>query len=135
MRIESVQSNNVNFNSLQIRNIGHFYYKDFDIKRCQNQLANTKFLDVVIDSHGLSIKEKMTEILHKIRSFSFFPQEKSVAINMEGEKDPFIKLQYDSANKAKAVWEKLAKIGRTNNNLEEYTILTLWLEKIFANKK
>ena len=112
MRINSVQNNDTNFTSLQVRNVGSFYYKDFDIKRCQNRLANTKILDVVIDSHGLSIKEKMTEALHQIQSFSLFPKENSVAINMIGEKEPFIKFKYDSVEKAKAVWEKLSKFNK-----------------------
>jgi len=134
MRINSVQNNGINFKSLQIRNVGQFYYKDFDLKRSQNRLANTKILDVVIDSHGLSIKEKMTEALHQIQSFSLFPQENSIAINMINEKEPFIKFKYDSIKKAKAVWEKLLKIDNTQSNLEKYTLLTLWLEKCFTKQ-
>ena len=132
MRINSVQNNGVKFKSLHINNVETFFYKDVDIKRCANRLANTKIMDVVIDKHGLSIKEKKADILHRIQSFSLFPKENSVGINMVGEKEAIYKIKYNSLEKAKNVWEKLVKISRTHNALDEYTIIALWLEKYFA---
>ena len=52
------------------------------LKQCYDSLSTTKHVDVFIDSQGITIKKKMTEILQKIQSFSLFPQEKSVGINV-----------------------------------------------------
>ena len=136
MRISCVQNNNnLNFNALQIRDVEPFYFRDLDISYCKNKLANTQVLDVVIDSHGLALKEKMTDVLHRIQSFSLFPLEKAVAVNMIGEKEPFYKWSYDTIEKAKNVWKKLSKIGKTNSRLNEYTIVTLWLDKNLRKMK
>ena len=74
MRVNNVQKN-MNFSALQIRNKVDFYCKAYDINRCKERLADTKFVDVIIDSHWLAIKEKMTEVLQRIQSFSLLPQE------------------------------------------------------------
>lgn len=135
MRINNVQNNNVRFNALQVHYVDSFRFRELDINRCKNQLANTQVLDVVIDNHGLAIKEKMTDVLHRIQSFSLFPNENTVAINMIGEKEPLCKLKYASKEKAEAIWQKLSKIGKTKTVLDEYTILTLWLDKCLRKKK
>ena len=93
MRIFSVQ-NNTDFKALQVRNKGCFYYKASELTLCKEKLAKTKFIDLIIDSHGLAIKEKKTDVLQRIQSFSLFPQENCVSVNMFGEKNPKYKFSY-----------------------------------------
>ena len=131
MRVTSVQ-NNTSFKALQIRNQGCFYYKASELSRCKEKLANTKFVDVIIDSHGMAIKDKKTDVLQRIQSFSLFPQENSVSVNMIGEKNPKYKFFYLSLAKAKEEWNNLRLGTRQDSSLVCYTKVALWLEELLA---
>ena len=135
MRINRIQSDNVNFSALQVNYADSLRFREKDIMHYKDKLANTKVFDVVIDSHGLALKEKMTDVLHRIQSFSLFPKENSIAVNLIGEKKPLCKFKYSTIEKAEAIWEKLSNISKTKNSLEEYAIVTLWLDKCLRNKK
>lgn len=133
MRINVVQ-NNMDFKALHIRNSGNFYYRACDISRCKEQLADTKFLDLIIDSHGLAIKEKKTDILNRIQSFSLYPKENSVSVNMIGEKKHSYKFIFKTLQEAKANWKLLASFSK-GFIIDEYTEIILWLEKQFIKNK
>ena len=129
MRINSVQNCSVTFNALQVQSANYCHFRNCDISHYESKLANTQMFDVVIDSKGLALKDKMTDVLHKIQSFSLYPKENAVAINMIGEGEPAYKLTYATIEKAKTIWGKLSKIAKTKSCLDEYTIITLWLDK------
>ena len=133
MRINSID-NNVKFGTLHVRNFDALTYKEADILRCKEKLANTKIFDVVIDENGLALKEKMTDILHKIQSFSLFTKENSVGIRMAKEDNVLYKFKYKSYEKAEAVWKNLADISKNKSFLEQYTIIALWLDKKLGKK-
>ena len=131
MRIMSVQ-NSVAHKSLDVRYPQH-WYRSADIKVFEKKLENTKFVDVVIDSHGLAIKEKMTDILHRIQSFSLLLLENAVGINVVGQEEPAYKFVYNDLDEAKSAWRNLS--GKScSNGLEEYTNLALLLDKNFSSK-
>lgn len=127
MRVSGVQ-NNTGFKALQIRNQGCFYYKASELNICKEKLAKTKFIDVIIDSHGMAIKDKKTDVLHRIQSFSLFPQEKCVSVNMIGENIPKYKFSYPTLSIAKDEWDNLREDTRTCSSLNYYTKVALWLE-------
>ena len=84
---------------------------------------------MIIDSHGLAIKEKKTDILNRIQSFSLFPQENSVSVNMIGEETPKYKFNYPTLPIAKNVWNDLREKASEGTFLEFYTNIALWLEE------
>ncbi len=133
MRISRVE-NSAAFGQLQIRSKGPYFLSESKIKTCEKKLSKTKFIDVILDSHGVAIKEKMTEILHRIQSFSLFPLENSVGIKMIGEKEPLFKFRYSTNEEAENVWETLSSYSR-KNSLDEYTEVALWLEKQMETKQ
>lgn len=135
MRINSVQKNTVAFNSLQVYSANIWQLRPSEIKRCGQKLANTKVFDVIIDSHGFAIKEKKTDVLKRIQSFSLFPKENAVSINMVGEKEPLYKFSYKNLNEAKDTWESFNEIYKKESPLGEYTKVALWLEKNFQKIK
>lgn len=135
MRIFSVQNNNANFKQLQVHSPQYFYYKPSDINRCRQKLAKTEFIDVIIDSKGLSIKEKMTGILQKIQSFSLFPKENAVSVNMLGEKEPAYKFSYDTLDEAKENWKYLSDAAKKQNVINEYMQIALWIDNNFKSSK
>ena len=126
MRVNTVQ-NSCNFKMLQVRSNGCIY-NESKIRACEKQLAKTKFVDVILDSHGLALKDKMTDILYRIQSFSLFPIEKSVGIRMRGVDDPVFKFDYGTISEAKNAWQEL-KDCSSSTFIEEYTKVALWLEK------
>ncbi len=132
MRINGMQKNNTNFKSLYVANNPYWNYNSHQIESYGRKLAGTKFVDLIIDSHGLAIKKKMTDILQRIQSFSLFPKENSVAINMIGEKNPIYKFTFKTLQEAKANWDYLTSLSK-NSSLNEYTEVTLWLEKQLEN--
>lgn len=134
MRINSID-NNVKFGTLHVRNFDALTYKEADILRCKEKLANTKMFDVVIDENGLALKEKMTDILHKIQSFSLLTKENAVGIRMANEDNILYKFKYKSYEKAESVWKKLANISKNKSFLEKYTIIALWLDKRLGKNK
>ena len=127
MRIERVQ-NCAAFGQLQSRVKYPYYINEAKIKACEKKLADTRFVDIILDSHGFAIKDKMTDILHRIQSFSLFPQENAVGIRMVGKKEPIYKFQYDTKEKARSEWDKLC-FENTKNSLDAYTNIALWLEE------
>ena len=131
MRINCVQ-NNTSFKALQIRNQGYFHYNTNDLNHCREKLKDTKFIDVIIDSHGLAIKEKKTELLQRIQSFSLFPQENSISINMIGEKTPKYKFKFPTLDNAKSEWNTLRESSLKDNYIIWYTKIALWLENCFT---
>ena len=131
MRVNSVQ-NNIHFGTLQIRHHGYLNYNACDISRCKEKLANTRLVDVIIDSQGLAIKEKKTDILQRIQSFSLFPLEKRVAINMIGENVPKYKFDYNSLEEARAEWDNLRNSTNNCNFLDLYSKVALWLEETLS---
>ena len=130
MRINAVQ-NSCNFKMLQVRSNGYLL-NDRKLMACEKQLAKTKFIDVVLDSHGIALKDKMTDILYRIQSFSLFPQEKAVGIRMHGEAEPVFKFDYGTISEAKNAWEELKNCSSLTF-IEEYTKVALWLEKKLDN--
>lgn len=133
MRVNKVQKN-IKFNALQIRNNGTTYYRACDISSCKDKLADTKFVDVVIDYYGLAIKDKKTDVLQRIQSFSLFPKENSVSVNMFNEKEAKYKFFFKNLDEAKRNWEDLC--DKTNyNGLNYYTIIALWIDKHLDSKK
>ena len=105
------------------------------LKQCEKLLSKTKHVDVFIDSQGITIKKKMTEILQKIQSFSLFPQENSVGICvMENTERNVYKLFYGTLEEAKENWKNLCKITNLNK-LESTTKIALWLERYFESEK
>ena len=127
MRVSSVQ-NNSGFKALQVRNHGDFYYKASEVTKCKEKLAKTKFIDVIIDSHGLAIRDKKTDIIQKFQSFSLFPKENSVSVNMVGEENPKYKFSYPNLSTAKEEWNKLREVAKNYTHLDLYTMIALWLE-------
>ena len=114
MRISAVQ-NSCDFRMLQVKSDRHLF-NESQIKTCEKQLAKTKFIDVVLDSYGLALKDKMTEVLYRIQSFSLFPKDNAVGIRMQGEEEPVFKFTYNSITDAKDAWLKL-------QGYEDYTFL------------
>ena len=131
MRVSNVQ-NNTGFKALQVRNQGCFYYKASELSICKEKLAKTKFIDVIIDSHGMAIKDKKTDVLQRIQSFSLFPQEKCVSVNMIGEETPKYKFNYPTLSVAKDEWDNLRKNTRTCSSLNCYTKVALWLDEALS---
>lgn len=127
MRICRVE-NCVAFNQLQPRVRYPYYLSEAKIKSCEKQLENTRFLDVIFDSQGFAIKDKMTEVLHRFQSFSLFPQENAIGVVMKGVKEPVYKFHYQTKDDAKQEWEDFVNIN-PKDGLENYTSLVLWLEK------
>ena len=135
MRISGVQKNNTNFSSLQVRTNSNWRLKQSEIKRFEKQLASTEKFDVIIDSHGFAIKEKMTDVLKRIQSFSLFPKENAVSVNMIGEHSPEYKFIYKDSKEARDTWDFLNKISENESNLSKYTKVTLWLEQNLKKTK
>ncbi|MBQ7764166.1 hypothetical protein IJ384_02220 [bacterium] len=133
MRVNNVQKN-TNFKALQVRSQGYMHYNASEISRCKEKLANTKFIDVIIDSQGLAIKEKMTEVLQRIQSFSLLPQENSVVVNIKEEKEPMYKFSFKDLKEAKTIWRDLCEKTRCDE-LNYYTNIALWLEEQLSLKK
>ena len=133
MRINRIQSDNVNFRALQVRYADSFCFQEKDIMHYKDKLANTKVFDVVIDSHGLALKEKMTDVLHRIQSFSLFPQDNAVGIRMIGEEVPAYLLNYSTKDEAKSEWQSLCGLT-SKTSLDVYTKVALWLEERLATK-
>ena len=134
MRIDRVQ-NCAAFGQLQIRTHNSSYlWNKSTLGSCEKQLANTSFVDVVIDSYGLAIKKKMTDVLYRIQSFSLFPEEQAVGIRMIDEKNPLFKFFYATKAEARSEWDDLCKV-KNEKNLELYTKVALWVEERLANYK
>ena len=129
MRISRI-NNCAAFKQLQVRTKNPFYINESRIKACEKKLMDTKFVDVVLDSQDVAIKDKMTDFLYRIQSFSLFPLEKAVGIRMIGEKEPPFKFFYKSDEEAKSAWKELCKASNIPS-LEKYTQVALWLEKHF----
>ena len=131
MRVSSVQDN-TGFKALQVRNQGYFYYKASELNICKEKLAKTKFIDVIIDSHGMALKDKKTDILQRIQSFSLFPQENCVSVNMIGEEIPKYKFSYSTLSEAKDEWNKLREGTKKGSSLSCYAKVALWLENALS---
>lgn len=129
MRVNNVQRTNaVPHKALHVCCENLYRYNKKDVSLCQRKLADTKFVDVIIDSQGLlAIKEKMTDVLQRIQSFSLLPQENAVAFNAIGEKTPKFKFFYSTKEEAKDVWTSLNKKTR-GSSLDMYTNTALWLD-------
>ena len=92
------------FKQLQIRSSAPHYFNSAKLEECKKQLSKTKFIDVILDSQGLDIKEKITDILHRIQSFSLLPQENAVQIRMKDEKNSKFKYIYNTLEDARSDW-------------------------------
>ena len=128
MRINSVDCS-TKFGQLQVKQASSIWgYKDSALKSLEDRLANTKHVDVIIDSHGLAIKRKMTDILQRIQSFSLYMLEDAVGINFVGDKKETLKFKYNSLEDAEFVFNSFCKDSRTNR-LDEYANVALFLDK------
>ena len=108
MRINKVQNNPV-FGKLLVHENKMQEFSSSVLKRYERRLSDTKHVDLIIDSHGFAIKEKMTDILQRIQSFSLFPQENAVGINVNdgnGCKKTY-KAFYETLDKARKAWKDL----------------------------
>lgn len=134
MRIYSMQ-NKTNFGQLHIDNKNLYRFKDSEIKYFKEKLADTKYLDLIFDSKGSAIKEKMTGALKKIQSFSFFPIENAASVNFIGEAEPIYKFTFDSFESAKKEWRVLCEEGKdAETSLPMYANAILWIEKYLELK-
>ena len=79
MRINKVQ-NNLAFGKLLVYENKMHEFSSSILKRYERRLSDTKHVDLIIDSHGFAIKQKITDILQRIQSFSLFPQENAVGV-------------------------------------------------------
>ena len=129
MRISSLQ-NNTSFKALELHYQGYLYHKASELSRCKEKLAKTKFIDVIIDSNGLALKDKKTDILQRIQSFSLLPLEQAVSINMIGEKEPKYKFYYPTLETARSEWDKIRESTRKCSSLEYYTKTALWIDNL-----
>ena len=68
MRINKVQ-NNLAFGKLLVYENKMHEFSSSVLKRYERRLSGTKHVDLIIDSHGFAIKEKMTDILQRILFF------------------------------------------------------------------
>ena len=134
MRVNNTQSS-LSFRQLHIDKLQLYRFSDASIKNSRKRLANTRFIDVIFDSNGFAIKDKKTDIHQRIQSFSLFPLENSVSVNMIGEKDPKYKFNFPTLAEAKKVWKDLSEKTRNVSFLEEYTTVALWLEKFIGFAK
>lgn len=134
MRINGTQSCNA-FGKLYIKTNEIYGISQSSLKQSEELLSKTKHVDVFIDSQGITIKKKMTEILQKIQSFSLFPQENSVGISvMENSEKNIYKLFYETLEEAKDNWKNLCNM-KNLNKLESTTKVALWLDNYFESKK
>lgn len=132
MRISRVD-NCAAFGQLQTRVKCPYFINQSKLRACEKQLVDTKFVDVIYDSQGFAIKEKMADILYRIQSFSLFPIDKAVGIRMIGVKEPVFKFFHQSKEEAKSDWKDLCS-AHSKSNVEEYTQVALWLEDHFLKK-
>lgn len=132
MQINSCSSTNTNFGKLYIRSNKFYDISEKSINQYQDKLSKTKYLDVIIDSHGIAIKEKMTENLSRIQSFSLFTLENAVGINFNGDKKNTFKFSYPSFEEAKKAWLEFSEITK-NDFFEGYCKIALWMDKHFKN--
>ena len=132
MRINNTQFCNA-FGKLYIKTDEIYGISKSSLKRCEGLLSKTKHVDIFIDSKGISIKKKMTEILQKIQSFSLYPQENAVGISViENLEKKVYKMTYKTEDEAKSTWKNL--YDTTNlNKLEATTKIALWLENYFES--
>ncbi len=132
MRINKTQSCSV-FGKLYVKTDELYGISKFSLKHCEELLSKTKHVDVYIDSKGVSIKKKMTEILQEIQSFSLFPQENAVGITLiENLEKKVYRMFYKTDEIAKENWKRLCDTSNLNK-LEVTTKIALWLEKYFEN--
>ena len=133
MRVSSVQNCSA-FGKLYINTNELIGITKSSLKSCEGKLSKTKHIDVVIDSKGIAIKKKMTDILQRVQSFSLYPQENAVGITvLEDSVKKTYKMYYETVDEAKKNWENL--FDKTNlNKLEALTKIALWLEKYFELK-
>ena len=129
MRVDRMQ-NCAAFGQLYVETIPFWYVSDATLDKCKERLANTKHVDVVLDSHGLAIKKKMTDILLRIQSFSLYTLENAIGINMNGDKKESIKFKFDSLEEAKSIWKRLADFTH-NSHEESYTETALFMDNNF----
>ena len=120
MRINSTQSCNA-FGKLYIKTNEIYGISQSSLKQCEERLSKTKHVDIFINSQGITIKKKMTEILQKIQSFSLYPQDNAVGITVLGKdtKNIYIKT-YETLEEAKNIWYSFSK----NNFSEQLEHLT-----------
>ena len=111
MRIERIQSP-ATFKQLHVRTNDFWNLKDLTIKQCEQKLKNTKFIDIVIDEHGIAIKKKMTETFERIQSFSLFTQENAVGINVRDKKSSTYKFKFPTLESAKTIWKDFYETSR-----------------------
>ena len=127
MRINNME-NSAAFKSLKINESIYYHLSNKNIKSFEKKLANTKHIDVIIDSHGFSLKDKKTELLNWIQSFSLFTQENAVGINLLGDSKKTFKIYFKNIDEAKKLWDEL-RISARNDSLETYTKTALILDK------
>ena len=132
MRVERIQSP-ATFKQLHVRTNDLWNLKDLTIKQCEQKLKNTKFIDIVIDEHGIAIKKKMTETFERIQSFSLFTQENAVGINVRDKKSSTYKFKFPTLESAKTIWKDFYETSR-NNSLEGYTKVALFLDEQFKRQ-
>ena len=125
MRISGV--NNTNFGKLYIKSNQFHDLPEDIIRQCEQKLSKTKHVDVIIDSHGFAIKDKMTDFLQRIQSFSLFTQENAVGINTNGVTKNVYKFTYKTLEEAKKAWRELCTTAQ-HDNLEGYSNVAIWLD-------
>ena len=127
MRINSVE-NSAAFKSLKINNGSLNLLSSNKVKNFEKRLANTKHVDVIIDSYSFSIKDKKTEIQNMIQSFSLFTKENAVGINLIGDCKKTLKIYYDNIEEARNAWNEL-RANDKKDHLETYVKAALILDK------
>ena len=133
MRINGIE-NRVGFGNLYLRTNQFHEISEEMIRRYEQKLANTKHIDLIIDSHGFAIKDKMTDFLQRIQSFSLFPQENAVGINMDGLTKKIYKFTYKTLDEAKKAWKDLYTTAQ-QGNIKGYADVAIWLDNKLEETK
>lgn len=133
MRTNNVQS--LSFSHLQVRTRHLPYISESSLERCRTQLSKTKHVDVVIDPHGFAIKEKMTDILQRIQSFSLFMLENALGLNVKtsSNENKTYKFKFATIDEARKIWKDFYETSGSNS-LEGYTKIALWLDEHLGEK-
>jgi hypothetical protein len=135
MRINKIQNSHA-FGKLFIQENKVQEFSSSILKQYEQRLSKTKHVDLIIDSQGFAIKEKMTDILQRIQSFSLFPEENAVGVNVNDGKNntKTYKTVYKTLDKAKDVWKDLYKTSQ-KDCIDRYTEVTLWIDNFLDRIK
>ena len=129
MRINNVQKD-MNFKQLKVNTHKTWGLKETVIQQYKEKLADTKNFDVIVDSTGISLKRKMTDINQKIQSFSLYMKENALGIHVIGDKRELFKFSYATLEEAKLAWQHLNNSDK-QDRLKGYGEVALLLDKKF----